>query len=594
MKKLKGLTALLLVLVMMFAAAACDNSKSTDSTDESNTLEDISGVVDGTGENDSAAFALVAHATLRNGETMTEALNYLKDAIKAAYGIDAVIKGDSGFNLAKAKQCIIIGDTIYTEYNAIADGMKIDDYAYKIESEQVVVINGGSFDAIFEGVKRFCTDVLNYTDGKSNGAAKAWSTDIEYKHSGEYSDKAVAINGIAIEEFKIAVSNKNDISAAERLVAELGKHNGYSVPVVTYDKLEGDEKGVVCFGKLDREGKKNLRAVYGGYRIVAMDKNNYTLAVAGSDPTNYEKAVTKLFKNIKTTTSGSTVNISLPTENIQEYTYSYVRSESFKLTRNDSKTKTENVSDGVVYKQYHYTNKNGSPYVVDVLYVDTSKNSFRLGTPRETTDKTYTAPQVLTGQMKAAADAGYDVVAATNGDRWDTHSSPWYIYPRGLTIKDGKLITRGVMSLPFFALTKGGEYYIGTDGMTANTTDISMAVGGDYMLVSNGLPVAVKDMNDQHCYGSHPRTLIGITDDGDLIMVVVDGRQPSYSNGLTMEMAADLMASLGACNAVSLDGGGSSTMAVKSGSSYVVKNQPCNTDHEMRSLVNSILIYKKK
>jgi hypothetical protein len=57
-----------------------------------------------------------------------------------------------------------------------------------------------------------------------------------------------------------------------------------------------------------------------------------------------------------------------------------------------------------------------------------------------------------------------------------------------------------------------------------------------------------------------PRTAIGYTAEGDLLMVVVDGRQAA-SEGATLYELAGLMASLGAVEAINLDGGGSSTIA---------------------------------
>ena len=46
-------------------------------------------------------------------------------------------------------------------------------------------------------------------------------------------------------------------------------------------------------------------------------------------------------------------------------------------------------------------------------------------------------------------------------------------------------------------------------------------------------------------------------------LVVVDGRQPFYSEGITLQELADLMRALGAEYAMNLDGGGSSTMVVQ-------------------------------
>ena len=62
--------------------------------------------------------------------------------------------------------------------------------------------------------------------------------------------------------------------------------------------------------------------------------------------------------------------------------------------------------------------------------------------------------------------------------------------------------------------------------------------------------------------GRQPRTLAGVRGDGALLLVTVDGRAPGWSAGMTLPEAARLMRSLGARDALNLDGGGSSTMTV--------------------------------
>jgi hypothetical protein len=63
--------------------------------------------------------------------------------------------------------------------------------------------------------------------------------------------------------------------------------------------------------------------------------------------------------------------------------------------------------------------------------------------------------------------------------------------------------------------------------------------------------------------GRNPRTLAGVRQDGTLLLVTVDGRRPGWSAGMTLTEAARLMRSLGATDALNLDGGGSSTMVVR-------------------------------
>lgn len=59
----------------------------------------------------------------------------------------------------------------------------------------------------------------------------------------------------------------------------------------------------------------------------------------------------------------------------------------------------------------------------------------------------------------------------------------------------------------------------------------------------------------------HPRTAVGITGDGHLILLVVDGRQ-SESRGVNLNDLAQILLNLGVKEALNLDGGGSSSFVV--------------------------------
>lgn len=60
----------------------------------------------------------------------------------------------------------------------------------------------------------------------------------------------------------------------------------------------------------------------------------------------------------------------------------------------------------------------------------------------------------------------------------------------------------------------------------------------------------------------NPRTLLGVDRQGRMLLVTADGRQPGLSDGLGLHEGAELMKSLGAVEAMALDGGGSVTMTV--------------------------------
>jgi len=85
-------------------------------------------------------------------------------------------------------------------------------------------------------------------------------------------------------------------------------------------------------------------------------------------------------------------------------------------------------------------------------------------------------------------------------------------------------------------------------------------IGGYPLLVANR-QIVVGKCSESLCK-RHPRTGIGITRKGKVLMVVVDGRQKKWSKGMTLVRFAKEMKKLGAAFAMNLDGGGSSTMVV--------------------------------
>jgi hypothetical protein len=88
------------------------------------------------------------------------------------------------------------------------------------------------------------------------------------------------------------------------------------------------------------------------------------------------------------------------------------------------------------------------------------------------------------------------------------------------------------------------------------------AVGGRPMLARDSVVVPEVETEGQASFQArNPRTAAGIARGGKrLILVVVDGRQKGYSDGMTLREMANLMLALGSRDAINLDGGGSSTL----------------------------------
>jgi hypothetical protein len=94
------------------------------------------------------------------------------------------------------------------------------------------------------------------------------------------------------------------------------------------------------------------------------------------------------------------------------------------------------------------------------------------------------------------------------------------------------------------------------------------AISGDRMLVEKG-----KRVDNLESQSVEPRSAAGLNQNGRwLFLVVIDGRQPGYSEGATFPDLADFMISLGSYTAINLDGGGSSAIVIESvlGGSFVL------------------------
>jgi hypothetical protein len=108
------------------------------------------------------------------------------------------------------------------------------------------------------------------------------------------------------------------------------------------------------------------------------------------------------------------------------------------------------------------------------------------------------------------------------------------------------------------------------------------AMGGMPILVQDGRVVA-ENCSSAFCR-RNPRTAIGFTASGRVLMVVIDGRQPRWSVGSSLGELARFMIDLGAVHALNLDGGGASAMWVDG----ELVNRP--SDGQQRNVTTSVLV----
>ncbi len=193
-----------------------------------------------------------------------------------------------------------------------------------------------------------------------------------------------------------------------------------------------------------------------------------------------------------------------------------------------------------------------------------------------------------------AADTGACVVV--NGGYFSMERMP--------AVHAGLLVVDGVIEAPATRSVRRGDFHYDTAraalGLTTDAFDIAWATsrGGELQswpeppshrpgapaeLDGEGVPWPVEDaigagpalvsggrvdvtVDEEVFFGSaipdtHPRTAAGVTADGALLLLVVDGRQP-MSRGVDLEQLASVLADIGAEEALNLDGGGSSSLVV--------------------------------
>lgn len=136
-------------------------------------------------------------------------------------------------------------------------------------------------------------------------------------------------------------------------------------------------------------------------------------------------------------------------------------------------------------------------------------------------------------------------------------------------------------------LIPGSTVEITVNDRNGGLTDCKEAIGVYYVLYDNGQFIS-------NGTNKNPRTIIGIKQDGTIILYVLDGRQPNFSTGLGLTDTAKHLIDLGCITVVNMDGGGSSVMAVREGgidSKANIKNSP--SDGSQRKTTNGFfLVYE--
>ena len=133
-----------------------------------------------------------------------------------------------------------------------------------------------------------------------------------------------------------------------------------------------------------------------------------------------------------------------------------------------------------------------------------------------------------------------------------------------------------------------------------NKDGVTILVPSEYTDMVTGVPQLIKNgkiditweqekASKSFVETRHPRTAVAKLKDGKFLMITVDGRQPGVSVGMNLQELAEYLLSIGASDAMNLDGGGSTTMFLDG----KIVNTPSDKEGE-RKVSDAIVVTLRK
>jgi hypothetical protein len=151
------------------------------------------------------------------------------------------------------------------------------------------------------------------------------------------------------------------------------------------------------------------------------------------------------------------------------------------------------------------------------------------------------------------------------------------VHPVGLAITNELTYSEPSPDWHPLCVLESSHLHITTDTTCPDTT--KAAVAGWLLLVAGKPAVSQLPSPDK----PYARLVVGTNADGSYVwLVAIDGKQPLYSQGMTLTEVTALMQQLGAVDALNLDGGGSTTLVQSTADGPQLLNAAVHTKWPMR------------
>ncbi|HBG27142.1 MAG: hypothetical protein A2Y10_18600 [Planctomycetes bacterium GWF2_41_51] len=251
-----------------------------------------------------------------------------------------------------------------------------------------------------------------------------------------------------------------------------------------------------------------------------------------------------------------------------------------------------------IYKGvYHSTGHCNQPRleVANVLRIDLNEPGIRFFTtpsngdePLEVTGRT-TVNFLKEHKLQIAVNAGF----FKPWDKCCIDGEPKDI--RGLAVSKGVVVSPpvgyGEVGSAVLLIDRANKVKISDSNELINMNDVYNAVSGIPILLSKGEIKVKEDRKPE------PRTAAGVSKNGRyLYFIIIDGRQPGYSEGASHYETAEWLKAYGAYDALNLDGGGSAAMVRSDeGNGAIILNRPSGYKGEggERVVGNNIGVYSE-
>jgi len=264
----------------------------------------------------------------------------------------------------------------------------------------------------------------------------------------------------------------------------------------------------------------------------------------------------------------------------------------------DSETKI--LAPGITQMINYATNADGKQIVYYVATADVKRDDVGMwvnyydrdpGTPENPIWKNNSVPRSAQNAQDRYGDPNsedyienFNVIASTNAGGYSMQDDAT---PGGLIVMNGIEWYPQKGSAGFFAILDDGTAYMGTAAeYNSMKGRIQEAIGGFGEFVVQGGQVV-----GSATYSDAPRTSVGITATGRVVIMCIDGRQAPFSSGASLQDVGYIMKEAGCVVAINLDGGGSTTFVARQPGSddLTVMNRP--SDGYPRNVSTNLLIY---